>query len=211
MSISLIVLIAVNILISLKGFNDSFFFNKYKFQIAEIRNKDYIRLFSSGFLHADYAHLFFNMLTLYFFAPVVIGNLNEFNFLIIYFASLVVGSLLSYKFHQKQLYYSAVGASGAVSGVLFSAILIHPKMSLFIFFIPLPIPAYIFGILYIIYSLYGMKKQNDSIGHTAHFGGALSGFVLTGFFNFNLLTIKSLFLVLIFLGILFYLLQKQKK
>jgi len=93
--------------------------------------------------------------------------------------SLIFGSLLTLLMHKNDYNYRAIGASGAVTGILYSAILINPNMSLYLFFIPIPIPAYLFGIGYLLYSIYGMKAKNDNIGHTAHFGGAIGGYVLT--------------------------------
>ncbi|MFV5695398.1 rhomboid family intramembrane serine protease [Flavobacterium sp. LB3P122] len=178
MNTFLIAIIVVNVLISYKGFNDLVFFRKYEFHVGSIRAGEQIRMLSSGFLHADLPHLIFNMLTLYFFAPVVIGFLGAISFVLIYFGSLVFGSLLTMLFHRDQYNYRAVGASGAVTGVLYSAILLQPDMMLGIFFV-IPIPAYLFGILYLLYSIYGMKTKNDNIGHTAHFGGAVGGYLIT--------------------------------
>ena len=178
MNTFLIAIIVVNVLISYKGFNDLVFFRKYEFHVGSIRAGEQIRMLSSGFLHADLPHLIFNMLTLYFFAPVVIGFLGAISFVLIYFGSLVFGSLLTMLFHRDQYNYRAVGASGAVTGVLYSAILLQPDMMLGIFFV-IPIPAYLFGILYLLYSIYGMKAKNDNIGHTAHFGGAVGGYLIT--------------------------------
>jgi len=179
LSLVTLVIIAANALISFKGFGDYGFFERYKFNVGGIKRGEQIRLFSAGFLHVDMTHLIFNMLTLYFFANVVIAYLGSFNFIIIYVASLLLGNLLSLYFHKDENYYSAVGASGAVTGILYSAILLEPDMSLYIFFIPIPIPAYIFGIAYLLYSIYGMKKQLGNIGHDAHFGGAIGGYVVT--------------------------------
>ena len=179
MSTVLLVLIIVNVLISYKGFNDLHFFRKYEFHIGSIRAGEQIRMISSAFLHADIMHLAFNMLTLFFFAPVVIDHLGALSFILIYFGSLIFGSLLTLIFHKDDYSYRAIGASGAVTGVLYSAILLQPEMSLYLFFIPIPIPAYIVGIGYLLYSIYGMRAKNDNIGHTAHFGGAIGGYVLT--------------------------------
>ncbi|MBU2062343.1 rhomboid family intramembrane serine protease [Flavobacterium frigidarium] len=178
MNTILIIIIAANALMSFKGFNDISFFRKYEFHMGSVRAGEQIRLFSSGFLHADIGHLAFNMLTLYFFAPVVIAYLGSTSFIIIYFASLLFGSLLTILFHKNDYNYRAVGASGAVTGVLYSAILLRPDMMLGLFFI-VPIPAYLFGILYLLYSIYGMRAKNDNIGHTAHFGGAIGGYLVT--------------------------------
>ncbi|MBU2996381.1 rhomboid family intramembrane serine protease [Cellulophaga baltica] len=172
-------IIALNAIASFKGFNDPVFFDRYKFLIGAIKSGQKDRIVTSGFLHVDIPHLFFNMFTLYFFAPVVIGWLGPVQFLIIYIISLIAGSLLSMVFHKNESFYSAVGASGAVTGVLYAAILLQPNMQLGLMFIPLPIPAYIFGIGYLLYSIYGMKSRLGNIGHTAHFGGAIGGYVTT--------------------------------
>ncbi|GAB5563927.1 MAG: rhomboid family intramembrane serine protease [Winogradskyella sp.] len=174
-----IALIVANVIISIKGFDDRLFFEKYKFNVGAIKRGEQIRMFSSAFLHADMTHLFFNMFTLYFFANTVIYELGQANFVIIYVASLIFGNLLSLYFHKDEYWYSAIGASGAVTGVLYSAILLYPGMSLYLFFIPIPIPGYIFGIGYLLYSIYGMKKRIGNIGHDAHFGGAVGGYAIT--------------------------------
>lgn len=179
LNIATIVIIAANIIISLKGFNDPAFFEKYKFNIAGIRRGEQIRMFSSAFLHADFSHLLFNMLTLYFFANVVIAQVGVVYYVIIYVASLLAGNLLAFYFHRNEPYYSAIGASGAVMGILYSAILFFPDMSLFLFFIPIPIPAWLFGMAYLLYSIYGMKSRMGNIGHDAHIGGAIGGYFLT--------------------------------
>jgi len=179
MSIFLIAIIAATILFSFKGFNDVAFFRKYEFHIGSIRAGEQIRMISSGFLHSDLGHLFFNMFTLFMFAPVVISYFSDTSFLLIYMASLIFGGLLTLIMHKNDYNYRAIGASGAVTGILYSAILIDPSMSLYLFFIPIPIPAYLFGIGYLLYSIYGMKAKNDNIGHTAHFGGAIGGYLIT--------------------------------
>lgn len=174
-----LIIIAANVAFSFKGFKDPHFFEKYKFNTGAVQRGEKIRILSSGFLHVDTAHLFLNMLTLYFFADVVIGTVGSLKFLLIYFASLLVGNLLSYYFHKKNMNYNAVGASGAVSGIIYAGILLYPNMSLYLFFIPIPIPAYVFGVGYLFYSIYGMKRQLGNIGHDAHFGGAVGGYLLT--------------------------------
>jgi len=176
---AVIAIIIVNVLVSLKGFSDRLFLERYKFQIGPILQGEKLRMLTSGFLHVDQAHLFFNMLTLYFFADGVINEIGVMKFLIIYIGSLLAGSTLALSFHKKEPYYSAVGASGAVMGILYAAIMLDPDMSLYMFFIPIPIPGYIFGVGYLLYSMYGMKAQLGNIGHSAHLGGAVGGFVLT--------------------------------
>ena len=212
LNIFLIVIIVINVIISFKGFDDIAFFRKYEFHIGSIRSGDQYRMVSSAFLHADIAHLAFNMLTLYFFAPVVFGYLGNFSFMLIYFGSLVSGSLLTLIFHKDDYNYRAIGASGAVTGVLYSAILLEPNMSLYLFFIPIPIPAYIFGIGYLLYSIYGMKAKNDNIGHTAHFGGAIGGYIITLLKVPSMLIDNLLMVVLLAVPIIIlFVMAKQKK
>jgi membrane associated rhomboid family serine protease len=207
MNIFLIAIIAANIIFSYRGFQDIAFFRKYEFHIGSIRAGDQIRMFSSGFLHADIMHLAFNMFTLYCFAPVVIDFLGSFSFVTIYIGSLVFGSLLTLYMHKNDYSYRAIGASGAVTGVLYSAILLYPDMSIYMFLIPIPIPAYLFGIAYLLYSIYGMKAKNDNIGHTAHFGGAVGGYVMTLCKEPHLFTDNTFMVILLALPIviLFYL------
>jgi len=207
-----ITVIVINVVISLKGFKDFSFFERYKFNIGGIRRGEQVRIVSSGFLHVDEMHLFFNMLTLYFFAPVVLQYLGNSKFLIVYFCSLIGGSLFSFFFHKDEYHYSAVGASGAVSGILFSSILFKPGMALYLMFIPIPIPAYVFGIGYLLYSIYGMKNRVGNIGHDAHFGGAIGGYVTTlllapWLFEKSLIMIVLLALPIIIL----FILQKKGK
>jgi len=173
-----IAIIAINVIVSFKGFSDLNFFNKNKFQISAIQQGEKYRMLTSGFLHADQTHLFFNMLTLYFFANSVIYQVGRVNFVIIYLGSLIAGSLIAMSFHKKEPFYSAVGASGAISGILYAAILLNPNMTLYLYF-ALPIPGYLFAIGYLLYSVYGMKKQLGNIGHSAHLGGAVGGYALT--------------------------------
>ena len=202
MEIALIAIIAVNALVSFKAFDDQYFFRKYEFHIGSIRSGENFRMLSSAFLHVDIAHLAFNMITLYFFAPVVTDFLGAPVFLLVYFGSLICGSLLTLQFHKNDYSYRAVGASGAVTGVLYSAILLNPDMNLYFFFIPIPIPAYVFGIGYLLYSIYGMKAKRDNIGHTAHFGGAIGGYAITLFNQPNLLTENLLMVVLLAIPII---------
>lgn len=211
MSLVLIVLIIANVLASLKGFDDQSFFRKYEFHIGSIKAGDQIRMITSGFLHVDIAHLAFNMLTLYFFAPVVINQFESTYFLVIYFGSLLAGSLLTLYIHKDEYYYRAVGASGAVSGIIYSSILLYPDMEILLFYV-LPIPGYIFGIGYLLYSIYGMKSRTDNIGHTAHFGGAIGGYVITLIKDPSIIYNETLIVVLVLIPIviLFYLQKKNK-
>jgi len=174
----LLIIILANVAFSIKGFSDRFFFDKYKFQIGAIKRGEKIRLFSSAFLHVDYMHLILNMYVLYIFAPIIIIKLGVLKFLILYLGSLIAGNILTIKYHKDELYYSAVGASGAVAGIIYAAILLNPDMRLMLFPLPIPIPGYIFGLGYLLYSIYGMKKQLGNVGHSAHLGGAIGGYTL---------------------------------
>lgn len=211
MNIFLIAIIVVNVLMSYKGFNDYAFFRKYEFHMGSVRSGEQFRILTSAFLHADIGHLIFNMITLYFFAPVVIGYLGDFSFLIIYFGSLICGGLLTIVFHKHDYNYRAIGASGAVTGVLYSAILLRPDMMLGIFFV-IPMPAYLFGILYLLYSIYGMKAKNDNIGHTAHFGGAMGGYLITLISNPDLILEHTLLVIVLAIPILIlFVMEKMGK
>ncbi len=205
-------IIAANVVVSLRGFKDHLFFERYKFGISAIRGGQKDRMFTSGFLHVDGSHLFLNMFTLYSFADVVIRWLGAPLFLLMYFVSLIAGSLLALFFHRDEPYYSAVGASGAVTGILYAAILLQPDMQLGIMFIPIPLPAYVIGILYMLYSIYGMKKRLGNIGHTAHFGGAVGGYVTTLLFKPGLFLTDTLMVVLLAVPILIlFALEKMGK
>ena len=172
-----ILLIILNIYFSYRGFNNINFFNKYKFNPTFIKKGEAIRYVSSGFLHVDTTHLIVNMFTFYFFADSVIYRVGEVSFLIIYFVSLVFGNVLTYRLNRNNPNYNAVGASGAVMGIVYASILLNPSMTLFL--IVIPMPGYLFGIGYLFYSIYSMKQRNDNIGHEAHLGGAIAGFFTT--------------------------------
>jgi len=173
-------LIGINALVSFKGFSDRLFLERYKFQVGPILQGDQIRMLTSGFLHVDQTHLIFNMFSLFIFAGPVINEVGVGKFLLIYFGSLIAGNTLSLSYHKKEPYYSAVGASGAVMGVVYAAIMLNPDMRLSFILLPIvSFPGYVFGVGYFLYSIYGMKKQLGNIGHSAHLGGAIGGFVLT--------------------------------
>lgn len=211
LNLTTLIIIIINVVVSMKGFNDYSFFEKYKFNIGDIRAGAKYQIFTSGFLHVDTTHLFVNMLTLYFFANVVLYDLGSTGFIIVYLASLILGNLLSYFFHKNDYNYSAVGASGAVMGILYSAILLRPDMMLGLFFI-IPIPAYVFGIGYLLYTIYGMKNKVGNIGHDAHFGGAIGGYFLTLILAPWVFTQHLLMIILLAIPIvLLFILQKTGK
>lgn len=204
-----IIIIIANVLFSMKGFDNYDFFEKYKFQINKISKSEKIRLLSSGFLHVDWVHLGFNMYALYIFGRIVSSILGTPSFLIIYFGSLIAGNLYTLYFHKNEPYYSAVGASGAVSGIVYASILLFPDMQLLLFF-AIPIPGYVFGVGYLLYSIYGMKKQLGNIGHAAHLGGTIGGFLLTIILFPELMMTNTIFVVLLVIPIILLLIFGNK-
>ena len=225
-----LLIIGINVLVSWKGFNDYSFFEKYKFQVGAILNrKEHYRILSSGFLHVDMAHLFFNMFSLYIFGDLVISffaspkallfhdysmineNLGYGMFLLVFLASVLGGNILSLFMYKNQSNYSAVGASGGVTGILFAAITAFPDFEFRLFF-ALPIEAWLFGILYLAYSVYGMKKNIGNIGHAAHLGGAIVGIISTIIFYPDIIQLNFTYILgmMIPLGALFYIMIKNK-
>src|SRR5690625_62136 len=185
MQLITILIIGVTVLFSMNAFNNYSLFERYKFQPqAILKGREYDRLLTSGFLHVDFTHLLFNMLTLFFFAGVVIrfftvvvGNssVGAVIFTVVYLAS-IIGNLLALLFQRNNYRYSAVGASGGVSGILFASIVIYPDLQLYLFF-AIPMKGWFFALIYLAYSIYGMRKQLGNIGHEAHLGGALVGLI----------------------------------
>src|ERR1700733_10876834 len=173
------ILIIANVIVSYKGFTNSLFFESYEFAVDKILiNKDYKRLITSGFLHVSWSHLIFNMISLYIFSGLVQLTLGSLGFLVIYFASLVGGELLSLLVHRNHGDYSSVGASGAICGVMFASVAIYPDMNIGFFLIPISIPGWIYALLYVLFSIYAIRSQKNNIGHDAHLGGGLTGMIL---------------------------------
>ena len=179
----LLIIIAITVVISIMGFQNIQLFEKYKFNVSAIQNRnEYIRLLSAGFLHADAMHLILNMYVLYSFSFGALRNFETIGFVIIYFGAIIIGNLFSLYIYKKQGWYSAIGASGGVSGIIFASVAMNPVASrIGIIFLPpeLSIPGYIFGALYFGYSVYMMlnPRPHDNIGHAAHLGGAAFGLV----------------------------------
>jgi membrane associated rhomboid family serine protease len=140
--------------------------------------KEYKRLISSGFIHANWWHLGFNMMALYSFGSFIELYLGTFNFLLIYFASLIGGDLLSLFIHRNDGNYSALGASGAVFGVIYSSIILDPFSNISLFML-MDLSAWAYGVLFIVVSIFGIKSQSGNIGHDAHLGGAIIGMLIT--------------------------------
>ncbi|MFT4222415.1 rhomboid family intramembrane serine protease [Dysgonomonas sp.] len=209
-----LLIIALTVITSIKGFSDIAFFDRYKFNVGAIlgKSKQWDRLVTSATLHGDTMHLLFNMLTLYFFSDIIIYTLGIWQYLAIYFLAIIGGGLLSLWIHRKEYYYSAIGASGGVVGILFAAIAIYPSMSLYMFFIPIPIPGWIFGIAYLGFSIYGMLKNVGNIGHDAHMGGAVAGLIMAVAFAPELFFKNLIYigLITIPLIVMVYLIWKKK-
>jgi len=206
-----LIIILVTVFISLKGFKDQYFFNKYKFEISSIKKGEKIRMLSAGFLHVDYNHLFLNLFTLYVFSNQVIGGVGSVNYLIIYIVSLYIGNYFALKFHEKEPFYTAVGASGAVTGIVYSSIILYPEMKLMLIFLPIPLPAYIFGICYMLYSIYGMNKNIGNIGHTAHFGGAIAGLFVTLLIKPEIVNENLWIILLMMIPIVLFIINSKRK
>lgn len=174
-----LILIIINTAASWKGFNDPFFYERYSFNVEKVLvYKQYYRLITSGFLHVNWMHLIWNMIALYAFSGSIETYLGPLQFLLIYFASMIAGDLLSLFIHRHHGDFSSVGASAAVNGIVFAAIAIFPGMKIGFFFIPLAIPAWIYGLAYVIISIYGIRSRNNNVGHEAHLGGALVGMLI---------------------------------
>ena len=143
-----------------------------------VRDKEWGRWITAGFVHVGLGHLAFNMITLFFFGPEIEGVLGPWRFLAVYVGSELAANALTYWRHKDNPAYSAVGASGAISGVMFSFVLFAPFAMLYIFF-AIPMPAIVFAVLYVVLSIYAAKQRAGRIAHEAHLGGALGGLVLT--------------------------------
>lgn len=173
-----IALITITSIISYRGLTNESFLSRYSFVIYRVRvERDYIRLVSSGFLHVDWLHLVVNMLVLFVFGSSIERSLGAAPMTIIYLASMVGGNLLALLIHAHRANYASVGASGAVSGLVFATIALDPNAVITLFPIPLPIPNWIFGVLYVVYTLYAIKSRRTDVGHAAHLGGALIGLI----------------------------------
>ncbi len=144
-----------------------------------VEKKEYYRLLTAGWVHGDVAHLLFNMLSLYFFAGIVEQALGTLGFLLLYVSAIVVGFVPTVVRHRGDRHYRSLGASGAVSAVIFSAIVVNPGLSMFLLFVPIPIPGWLFALAYLAYSAYSAHRGAGNINHDAHFTGAVYGVALT--------------------------------
>lgn len=170
-------------LISIRGFMEPLFTEKYLFDTAQIgRGKGYYRFISSGFLHGDYWHLIFNLLCFYSFASALEEYGALWVMVTVFISSIIGGNILSYLIHRKYE-YRALGASGGVSGVIFAYVFLFPGSSIGAILLPFSIPSFLYALLFIVISIWGIRTQRDNIGHDAHLGGALVGVLVTTLFK----------------------------
>jgi membrane associated rhomboid family serine protease len=169
----------ITVIFSYQGLQNKTFFDKYAFNIEGVlRYKEYYRLISSGFLHGSWLHLLFNLYALFSFGETLEAVIGGTNFLFIYFVSLIGGNVLSLYIHRFDSQYSAIGASGAVCGIIFASIVIFPNMEIGMFLLPFSLTSWMYGLLFVLISIYGIKSRMSNIGHDAHLGGALLGMLV---------------------------------
>ena len=185
MSISItLIIVLVTVLVSWRAFNDQSLMGRLiLWPPAVERNRQYDRLLTYGFVHADWMHLLFNMITLWSFGTAVERAFSQMitpaGYVLFYLSAIVVSILPTYISHRRDPNYRSLGASGGVSAVLFSFILFDPWSTLIIFPIPLPIPAFLFAVLYVGYSIWMDRRGRDNVNHSAHLWGAAYGVLFT--------------------------------
>lgn len=187
MPVVTLLIILSTVLVSIAAMQRSDWFDRLKFNAWDIRHRNqYYRFLTFGWVHAGYFHLLVNMFVLWSFGSVVeryfgilFPDKSSWYFILMYAGGLVFPVLPSFQKHRNDVFYNSVGASGAVSAVVFSAILLNPEGKIFLYLIPVPVPAPLDGLLYLGYEYYMSKKGNDNIGHDAHFWGALFGLLFT--------------------------------
>lgn len=181
-----LLLIAVTTLVSILCFTEKLQADKLLFHAYSVwHKKEWYRMLTYGLVHGGWGHLFFNMLTLYFFGRVVEqyfalvfgSKAGLLLYVLLYVSAIAVSTVWDLAKYKDDWTYSAVGASGAVSAILFASILFEPKMGIYIYLIPIPIPGFVFAPLYLVYCWYMARRGQDNIGHTAHFWGAVYGFL----------------------------------
>lgn len=182
-------LIVANLVISVYGLSfDRGFVGAYAFNVGAIaRAKQHYRIFTSSFLHGDYLHLLFNMMTLLFFGPVVEQLLGTDGFLVVYFGAVLTSGIISFYMNRENFAYTSLGASDGVSGVILSFCLFFPLEEINFMFVPVGIPAILYGALFMLISA-KMMGGGGRIAHEGHLGGAIAGVVLTVLMRPDLLT-----------------------
>lgn len=179
-------IIIVTCIVTLAGFKNGKVVDELIFWPPAInKNHQYYRFITCGLIHADYMHLIFNMLTLYFFGTFMEAHyqgelgLQKWYYLALYIGALIVSNIPTYLKHRNDYNYRSLGASGAVSAVLFAFILLYPWQQIIV--LVFPVPAIVYGALFLVYSAYMSRKGGDNVNHDAHFYGALFGILFTIF------------------------------
>jgi len=188
-----LILIAITVAVSYAAFKSPRLMDQLQFNASKIfHKKEYHRLITHAFVHANWEHLFVNMIVLFSFGRAIetyfqynFGNNHILYFFLLYFGGILVSNLYALYKYRNNYFYNAVGASGAVAAVLFAAIFFDPWNMIYFFGI-LPIPGIVFAILYLVYSYQMSNKQKDNVAHDAHFLGALYGFVFPVLLNYRL-------------------------
>ena len=182
MSVTLIIIVAT-VIISVMAWNNYSLMNRWIMNPYQVANRgQYYRLLTSGFLHADWGHLLFNMFTLYFFGGLIeqifnmlFGASAPIYLIGFYVAGIIVSDIPTFLKHRTNPAYNSLGASGGVSAILFAAIMFTPLTKISLMFIPIGIPGFIFGLLYLAYSYYESRQGRGNVNHDAHLYGALFG------------------------------------
>lgn len=190
-----VIIIAITAIISFSAFSNRTVFDNLIFWPYRIwRNNEWYRLVTCSFIHADVQHLLFNMLTFYFFGPyieamfgAIFPGIGMVLFVIMYFGAVATADIYNLFKRRDDYGYRSLGASGGVSAIIFAYILFNPLGKIYLFFIPIGIPAFLFGGLYLAYCIYSVKQGRDNIGHIAHFTGSIFGFVFPILFQPRLL------------------------
>lgn len=200
-------IMVITVIFSSRGFTNHSFFAKYAFEVEKVLlYRQYYRLFTSGMLHINWMHLIFNMISLYAFGGALALLMPWYSYLVVYFASLLGGNLFALLVHKNHGDYTAVGASGAVNGVIFASMALFPDMTINFLFI-LPLPAWLYALLFVGVSIYGIRSRRDNVGHEAHLAGALIGMLiaigmypllaLENYIPILIVTLPSIFLIII--------------
>lgn len=158
-----------------------------------LQDKEYYRMITGGFVHGGIGHLLFNMITLFYFGPALEARLGSAGFLILFFGAELAAHGFTLWLHRKSPNYAAVGASGAISGIVISFSIFYPFKLIYLFLIPVGIPAWIFALAFIFFSAYAMTRKGNhqmgGIAHEAHLGGALGGIVLTMLLDWSAISV----------------------
>ena len=176
-------IIVITSVISIIAFNNDRLKNDFIFYPPSIsEDNQWYRFFTCGLIHANTAHLFFNMYTLYLFGDAVeanfldiFGSMGKLLYIIMYVTALVACLLPTYLKHKDNPYYSSLGASGAIAAVVFAFIFLNPTVKMFLIFVPIPLPAFVFGVLYLIVTSYLARRGGSHINHSAHLWGSIYG------------------------------------